>query len=84
MGADEASGWNPMTNKNVVKTDQGSQGKTAGAGQPATPEPNPTPLTRVPAPESDPQVFMTRDPTDSPQPKPMVRQDKTKGLKAER
>jgi hypothetical protein len=73
-----------MTNKNMVKSSQGAQdGAKAGAGEQAMPEPNPTPPTPVPVPESDPQLFVTHDPMDSPQLKPNMKQDKTKGLKAE-
>lgn len=71
-----------MTNKNMVNTGERS-GAPDAHGRPM-PEPNPTPPTKVPAPESDPQLFVTHDPMDSPQPKPNIRQDKTKGLKAER
>ena len=73
-----------MTNRNMVKPDQGApDAAKAGPGELAAPEPNPPPPTPIPAPESDPQLFVTHDPTDSPQHKPMIKQDKTKGLKAE-
>jgi hypothetical protein len=58
-----------MTNRSMVKDDKGA------------PKPNPTPPTLRPAPESDDNVLTTREPLDSPQPKPMIRQDKTKGLR---
>ena len=58
-----------MTNRSMVK-----DGKNA-------PAPNPAPPTLRPAPESDPHVLTTEEPQDSPQPKPMIRQDKTKGLR---
>lgn len=74
-----------MTNKSMVKTGQGGQdGTTAGADERAMPEPNPAPPTPVPGPESDPQLIVTHDPMDSPQLKPNIKQDKTKGLTAER
>jgi hypothetical protein len=63
-----------MTNRNMVK----SAGKTASRKMPA---PNSAPPAPVPAPESDRQAWTTRDPVDSPQPKPMIRQDRTKGLR---
>ena len=73
-----------MTNRNMVKPGQDTpDAAKAGPGELAMPEPNPPPPTPVPAPESDPQLFVTHDPADSPQPKPMIKQDKTKGLKAE-
>jgi len=53
-----------MTNENMVRKAQ--VGSKAGASAQAMPEPNPTPPTRVPAPESDPQLFVTHDPMDSP------------------
>jgi hypothetical protein len=59
-----------MTNRNMVKPGQGP-----------LPEPNRSPPTPVPRPESDPPGFTTEDPLDSPQPKPMIRQDKDGGTK---
>jgi len=70
-----------MTNENMVRRAQ--VGSEAGANAPGMPEPNPTPPTRVPAPESDPQLFVTHDPIDSPQLKQNIKQNKTQGLKAE-
>jgi hypothetical protein len=61
-----------MTNRNMVKDVRDGGGKA--------PEPNRAPPTPVPAPEDDPNIWTTDDPMDSPQPQPMVRQDKTKGL----
>ena len=78
-----------MTNENMVRTGQSAQdgkkaeGTKGGAERQVMPEPNPPLPTPLPAPESDPQLFVTHDPADSPQPKPMINQDKTKGLKAE-
>jgi hypothetical protein len=73
-----------MTNESMVKTGRGVrvEGKASDDAQ-TMPEPNPTPPTPVPAPESDPQLFVTHDPMDSPQHKPNIKQDKTKGLTAE-
>ena len=62
-----------MTNRNMVRGGKPDAGRDR-------PEPNAGPPTPVPAPEDDPQLWTTRDPVDSPQPKPMIRQDKTKGL----
>ena len=70
-----------MTNRNMVKTGQGAQNNSAD--QRARPEPNPAAPTPVPAPESDSQLFVKHDPMDSPQLKPNIKQDRTKGLKAE-
>ena len=61
-----------MTNRNMV-----GDARSGGAKMP---EPNPAPPTPVPAPEDDPKLWTTQDPEDSPQPKPMIRQDKAKGL----
>jgi hypothetical protein len=36
----------------------------------------------VPAPESDPALLTQQDPLDSPQPKPMIDQRKSGGLKS--
>ena len=72
-----------MTNKTMVNAGR-RQDRPADAHDRPMPTPNPTPPTRVPAPESDPQLFVTQDPMDSPQPKPNIRQDKTKGLKSGR
>ena len=59
-----------MTNRSMVKGEKGAQ-----------PRPNPAPPIERPAPESDDQILTTREPLDSPQPKPMIRQDKAKGLR---
>ena len=58
-----------MTNRSMVKDGKGA------------PQPNPAPPIPRPAPESGDCVLTTREPLDSPQPKPMIRQDKTKGLR---
>ena len=58
-----------MTNRSMVKDGKGA------------PRPNPAPPIPRPAPESDDHVLTTREPLDSPQPKPMIRQDKAKGLR---
>jgi hypothetical protein len=63
-----------MTNRNMVK------GAAETAGRKMA-DPNPAPPTAVPAPESEPQVWTTRDPVDSPQPKPQIRQERTKSLR---
>ena len=57
-----------MTNRNMVKDSKGA------------PRTNPAPPIPRPAPESDDHPLTTQEPLDSPQPKPMIRQDKTKGL----
>ena len=59
-----------MTNRSMVKDGKG-----------ARPKANPAPPIPRPAPESDTRVLTTEEPLDSPQPKPMIRQDKTKGLR---
>jgi hypothetical protein len=58
-----------MTNRSMVKDGKGA------------PRPNPAPSIPRPAPESDDRVLTRQEPLDSPQPKPMIRQDKTKGLR---
>lgn len=63
-----------MTNRNMVK---------GGAdGVRAMPEPNATRPRPMPAPESDPNPLTLKEPLDSPQLKPMIRQHRTKGLTA--
>jgi hypothetical protein len=63
-----------MTNRNMVK----DAGKVTSSKMPEPSQAGPVP---VPAPESDPQVWTTRDPVDSPQPKPQIRQERTKSLR---
>ena len=63
-----------MTNRNMVR------GVKAGAR--AMPEPNPAPPRPVPAPESDRAITTLEEPIDSPQPRPQIHQNKTKGLTA--
>jgi hypothetical protein len=63
-----------MTNPEMVRKPK------AGAAERPLPEPNVAPPQPMLAPESEPEVFTTEEPLDSPQPKPMIRQDKTKGL----
>ena len=58
-----------MTNRSMVKDGKGA------------PRPNLAPPIPRPAPESDDHALTTREPLDSPQPKPMIRQDKAKGLR---
>ena len=43
--------------------------------------PNPGEPTLSPGTENEHDICTTDDPLDSPQPKPMIRQDKTKGLR---
>ncbi|MDF3060477.1 MAG: hypothetical protein K0S06_586 [Microvirga sp.] len=62
-----------MTNRNMVKDCLAAEGRRV-------PEPNRT-SRPVLAPESESQVWTTREPVDSPQPKPQVRQERTKGLR---
>ncbi len=71
-----------MTNRDMVKVPQGAT--KPGSGEPVAPQPNPVPPTLVPAPETDSALFVDHDPLDSPQLKPMIREDKTKGLRTER
>ena len=59
-----------MTNRNMVKP-----------GAERQPQPNPAPPKPHPAPESDPHAITTEEPLDSPQPKPMIRRDKSGGLR---
>jgi hypothetical protein len=61
------------TNRNMVR----DTGKTAEA-KALGPKPRPTDVGT--APESDRQSWTTRHPLDSPQPKPVIGQDRTKGL----
>ena len=69
-----------MTNPDMVKKSARSS-KSEGAGPDALPEANLPPPTPLPAPEADrDQVFVTHDPMDSPQHKPNIKQDKSKGL----
>ena len=69
-----------MTNRNMVKTGQGAQNNSAD--QRARPEPIRPRQRRFPR-QSDSQLFVKHDPMDSPQHKPNIKQDRTKGLKAE-
>jgi hypothetical protein len=62
-----------MTNPEMVKKQGGPPGETLPKPNPARPQP-------MPATESDRAVLTTEEPLDSPQPKPMIRQDKSKGL----
>lgn len=64
-----------MTNRNMTR-------QTPSAV--AMPEPNPAAPRPVPAPESEPPGRVLHDPMDSPQPKPMINQGKSGGLKEER
>ena len=62
-----------MTNPDMVKAE--------APGEPgAVPEQSLSVM--VPAPESDPALLTRLDPLDSPQPKPMINQHKSNGLKA--
>jgi hypothetical protein len=71
-----------MTNRNVVKDEKAAPGAAAFAGPTrAMPEPNPAPPQPLPAPESEPRLLQSREPLDSPQPKPMIKQGKARGLK---
>jgi hypothetical protein len=63
-----------MTNRNMVA------GSPRAEGRRRMPQTNPTPRTPVPAPESEPQVWTTQDPLDSPQVKPHVRPKQAKSL----
>jgi hypothetical protein len=62
-----------MTNPEMVKKQGGRAGEKLPKPNAARPQP-------MPATESDRAVFTTEEPLDSPQPKPMIRQDKSKGL----
>ena len=64
-----------MTNRDMVK------GGGPGKGSGPKPAPNPVRGAVMPAPESDAAVYTTEEPMDSPQPKPNIKQDKSKGLK---
>lgn len=66
-----------MTNRNMVKSVDGK----AAAAIPPSDRDQPR---AMPAPESDRAPATRDDPLDSPQPKPMVGQGKTKGLTAPR
>jgi len=61
-----------MTNRNMVKG--------GDLGSAAAPQPNPAAPQPMPAPESSPSAMTLEEPLDSPQPKPMIRQRRTKGL----
>ena len=67
-----------MTNPEMVKK-PGPEGVGA-----KMPKPNIAPPQPVPATESDRATYTTEEPLDSPQPQPMIRQDKSKGLHAKR
>lgn len=58
-------------------------GKDTGA-KPLVPEPNLPPTRVQPATESDPTIYTTDEPLDSPGPKPMINPPKTDGLKQDR
>ena len=67
-----------MTNPDMVKP--GASGLPGPSGKPRIPEER---LAQpVPAPESDPALRTDQDPLDSPQPKPMIDQRKSGGLKS--
>ena len=66
-----------MTNRNMVKT-----GGATPSGAPR-PEPNIAKPPLMPATESDRALYTDQEPLDSPQPKPMIRQRKTNGLRAD-
>jgi hypothetical protein len=66
-----------MTNPDMVA-------KKKGPGGPRLPEPNLAQPQPVPAPESEPAVWTREEPLDSPQPQPLNRQDKSKGLGTKR
>ena len=71
-----------MTNRNMVTAAAGPESATDAVGPThAVPEPNPAPPRPVPAPESEPNLLQSREPLDSPQPKPMIKQGKARGLK---
>jgi hypothetical protein len=63
-----------MTNRHMVK----EKGRRAAGEMPKPNRGKPQPM---PAPESGPPGMTLVEPLDSPQPKPMIRQDKAKGLK---
>ena len=67
-----------MTNPDMVKP--GAAGLPGASGKPRIPEER---LDQpAPAPESDPALLTRQDPLDSPQPKPMIDQRKSGGLKS--
>ena len=69
-----------MTNSAMVKRARPPRRAT----DPKPPEPNVAPPQLLPATESDAAIYTTEDPIDSPQPRPQIKQDKTKGLQAKR
>lgn len=71
-----------MTNRNMVKNGKAAPDAVPPAGSShAVPEPNPAPPQLQPAPESEPTLLQSQEPLDSPQPKPMIKQGKARGLK---
>jgi hypothetical protein len=71
-----------MTNRSMVNTEKAAADADASAGPTrAMPEPNPPSPQPLPAPESEPHLLQSREPLDSPQPKPMIKQGKAHGLK---
>jgi hypothetical protein len=72
----------PMTNRTMVKNEKAAAEADASAGPVrAMPEPNPASAQAQPAPESEPRLLQSQEPLDSPQPKPMIKQGKARGLK---
>lgn len=70
-----------MTNRTMVKTEEPSADAAAPGPSRTMPEPNKAPPQLMPAPESDPALLTDKEPLDSPQPKPMIKQGKAHGLK---
>ena len=71
-----------MTNRTMVKDEKAAAEADVSAGPVrAMPEPNPAPPQAQSAPETETRLTQSQEPLDSPQPKPMIKQGKARGLR---